>query len=407
MFLMIIPSTARAPLAPFPSVIFAADSLPDEGVYHVDESEEKAAQMGEVCNASSCAFGRRVELDEAKDDHHIFGGNGEEEVDVDETIGKEPAVSEKDAVDGSRGSDHGDELKGRQGHCADSRADSAEEKVAKKLFRTPIVLQLASEHPEGQEVEEKVGDPSVEKDIGEELPEEIFLPDKDRNKSKVEVDPVAHDHLKEKDGCHDDHQLLDDGCQTVSERETILLVGHLGLQDYLKNKVSVSACKVRIIKNRKSKIANLRCGSLPDSVFFQFVAQDPLADAEALGSLCLNALMFVEGLDNQVPFNLPEGFGQALLTFLKLPLTFGFSLLQMERQILGCDDLSPAEDHSPFDEIFQLPDISRVGVAKEKTSCLLRDVGDLFSILFRIFFQEMVGEERDVLPSLPQRREKD
>jgi len=65
----------------------------------------------------------------------------------------------------------------------------------------------------------------MEKDIGGQLPQKIFLPNQNGDKAKVKVDPAAHDHLEEEDRTHDDHQFLDDRCQTISKRETV--VGHI------------------------------------------------------------------------------------------------------------------------------------------------------------------------------------
>jgi hypothetical protein len=50
-----------------------------------------------------------------------------------------------------------------------------------------------------------VTDPSVEEDIGSQLPQKKLLPDKDRNKAKVKADAATHDHLEQKDSTHDDH----------------------------------------------------------------------------------------------------------------------------------------------------------------------------------------------------------
>jgi len=69
-----------------------------------------------------------------------------------------------------------------------------------------------------------VTDPSVEEDIGRQLPQKIFLPDQNGDKAKVKVDPAAHDHLEQEDSPHDDHHFLDDRCQTISKREAV--VGH-------------------------------------------------------------------------------------------------------------------------------------------------------------------------------------
>jgi hypothetical protein len=40
---------------------------------------------------------------------------------------------------------------------------------------------------------------------------------------------------------------------------------------------------------------------------------------------------------------------------------------EMKREFLGCDDFPATEHHCPFDEILQFPDISRIGMAEEKS----------------------------------------
>jgi hypothetical protein len=70
-----------------------------------------------------------------------------------------------------------------------------------------------------------VTDPSVEEDVGRQLPQKIFLPDQNGDKAKVKADAAAHDHLEQEDSTHDNHQFLDDRGQTISKRETV--VGHV------------------------------------------------------------------------------------------------------------------------------------------------------------------------------------
>jgi len=88
---MIIIPTPRAFLGPLPFIIFPANFLPDYWIGHIEKSEEKTAEVGEMGDASSCTFGGGEEGDEAEDDHHIFGRYGEKEIDVDGTVRKEPA----------------------------------------------------------------------------------------------------------------------------------------------------------------------------------------------------------------------------------------------------------------------------------------------------------------------------
>jgi hypothetical protein len=51
--------------------------------------------MGEMSNATSCALGGREEFNQPEDDHHVFGRNGKEKIDVNRPIREEPPESEK------------------------------------------------------------------------------------------------------------------------------------------------------------------------------------------------------------------------------------------------------------------------------------------------------------------------
>jgi len=78
--MVVIPIT-WAPLRPLPFIIFTAKFLPDHWISHVEEAEDKATQMGEVCNASPGSFHGREEFDETEDDYKVFGGYWEKEID--------------------------------------------------------------------------------------------------------------------------------------------------------------------------------------------------------------------------------------------------------------------------------------------------------------------------------------
>ena len=127
---MIITPAVRAFLRPLPFIIFTADFLPDGWIGHIEKAEEKAAQMGEVSDATPCPLHGREELDETENDHHIFCRDGEEEVDVDGPIGEEPAKGEEYSIDCSGGSNHRDELIRSKDDRTDTGADSAEEKIS-------------------------------------------------------------------------------------------------------------------------------------------------------------------------------------------------------------------------------------------------------------------------------------
>ena len=136
---MIITSV-RASLRPLPFVIFAPNSLSDRWIGHIEKAEEKTAQMGEVSDAAPCPLHGREEFDETENDHHIFGRDREEEIDVDETIREEPTKGQKYSIDRSRGSNHRDELIWSKDDRTDTSTDSAEEKVSQEFSRSPIAF---------------------------------------------------------------------------------------------------------------------------------------------------------------------------------------------------------------------------------------------------------------------------
>jgi hypothetical protein len=84
-----------------------------------------------------------------------------------------------------------------------------------------------------------MGEPSVKKDVGKELPQEKLAPDQNRNESEVEIDAAADQHLKKEDRSHDDHQPLKHRRKTITKREMIALVSHVNLP-LIMNDVSVS-----------------------------------------------------------------------------------------------------------------------------------------------------------------------
>jgi hypothetical protein len=96
---------------------------------HIEKAEEKAAQVGEMSNTSSCPLSGREEFDEAENDNHIFGRDGEEEVDIDEPIWEEPAESQEDSVDCSRSPNDRNELVWGENHGTDACSNSTEKEV--------------------------------------------------------------------------------------------------------------------------------------------------------------------------------------------------------------------------------------------------------------------------------------
>lgn len=88
--------------------------------------------MGEVCHTASWSFHGRKEFNKTKNDDEVPSGNREKKIDVNGTIGKQPAKREKDAVNGSGGANDRDGLVHIRSkkNGTDTRSDSAEQKVS-------------------------------------------------------------------------------------------------------------------------------------------------------------------------------------------------------------------------------------------------------------------------------------
>src|SRR4030042_3228784 len=84
--LVIITFVIRSFRGPFSFVMFASDLLLQGGISHVDQPDEKAAEVGEMGDAPACPTNGREEFDQAEDDHHIFCRNGEEKINIDEQL---------------------------------------------------------------------------------------------------------------------------------------------------------------------------------------------------------------------------------------------------------------------------------------------------------------------------------
>ena len=140
MILMIIVPVIGSSLRPFSFVIFSPNSLSNRRIGHIEKTEEKATQMGEVSDAAPCPLSGREEFNKAENDHHIFSGDREEEVDVDETVREEPTKGQKYSIDPSGGSNHRDKLVRSKDNRTYTSTDSAEEKVSQELSRSPIAF---------------------------------------------------------------------------------------------------------------------------------------------------------------------------------------------------------------------------------------------------------------------------
>src|SRR5690625_7427674 len=65
----------------------------------------------------------------------------------------------------------------------------------------------------------------------------------------------------------------------------------------------------------------------------------------------------------------------------------------------------PSDDHRPFDHIPQLSHISWPGVRLEAASCTVPDPFDIHLVFFTELPDEMLGQERDIIGPLPERRD--
>ena len=118
--------------------------MPDRRINHIEEPEHETSQMGQMSDATPCRSGRE-QFHKAKNDDHVFRTDREEEIDVNGTIGEEPAKSEKDAIDRAGGSE--DRI-WRKENGKNPRANTAEEEIEKKSSRPPITFQFIPKHPE-------------------------------------------------------------------------------------------------------------------------------------------------------------------------------------------------------------------------------------------------------------------
>src|SRR5256885_11649721 len=74
-------------------------------------------------------------------------------------------------------------------------------------------------------------------------------------------------------------------------------------------------------------------------------------------------------------------------------------------QRLGFEDVPAAEDERPFDHVLELPDVARPTVVLENRERLRADALHRFAELRGDFSDEVRGQQRDILPPLPQGRQ--
>ena len=79
---------------------------------------------------------------------------------------------------------------------ADAGADAGNKVIVQKARRSPVSFQFISEHEQGQHVEKYVEDAAVQEHVGHELPEHQFLRDAHGNQSKIEIDEIAAEQMR-------------------------------------------------------------------------------------------------------------------------------------------------------------------------------------------------------------------
>src|SRR5262249_5551507 len=82
----------------------------------------------------------------------------------------------------------------------------------------------------------------------------------------------------------------------------------------------------------------------------------------------------------------------------------GFTVAGMTWEVFARDFDAGAEKHGAFDHTLELPNIAGPVVFGEGGDRFMRDAGDLLFVLISIDFQEMAGQQRQVVQALPERR---
>ena len=186
------------------------------------QADEHAAQVGEVGHA---VVGVEKALDEFQRgiaDDEPLGLDGHEEVEVYVFVGEGHAEGQQQAVDGARGTDG--EAAGEE-HGEQSGAQAAGQVVDEEALGAPEVLHCVAEHPEGEHVEEQVGEVGVHEHICQGLPHaEVASGRVPEAEDVVEVNNVLHaEHVVGQVGeCVDDKEVLDCGRQDAEALGLVL-----------------------------------------------------------------------------------------------------------------------------------------------------------------------------------------
>lgn len=157
-----------------------ADAIEERTAAKIDPANEHAPKMTDVADVIAAGAERGEKLDRSHNrDIRTHGdGNGEREK-PDTTVRKKDGVGHKNPENGARRADGGSKGSGRakkdwnglDEEFDQPSADSAHKEVVQKASFTPNQLEFAAEHPEKQHVDQEMKQPSVQKDVGEGLPD--------------------------------------------------------------------------------------------------------------------------------------------------------------------------------------------------------------------------------------------
>ncbi|OPZ08177.1 MAG: hypothetical protein BWZ07_03199 [Alphaproteobacteria bacterium ADurb.BinA280] len=128
-----------------------------------------------MCDAGLASGHTKVQLDDAiAGDKHPCRHRYRRKQQHDALMGKHHAEGKQQAEHAARGTQGGIEATAEKlddDQLRDGRADHAGDVVDRKRARTKQALDCSAEHPQGQHVEQQVGQSAVEKPVGHQLPD--------------------------------------------------------------------------------------------------------------------------------------------------------------------------------------------------------------------------------------------
>lgn len=157
--------------------VHKAQPLPYPVIVEIEEAEEDSPQVSQMRDAGARPPQRGPEFYGAKQEHEMFGLHGDHKPDIDVSFRKKPGVGQQQSVYRPRGSHNGDTQPRGKYHRANSRADTRYKEVLGEPARSHVPFDFTAEYPEGEEVKQDVPQPSVQEDVGHQLPYEELTPE--------------------------------------------------------------------------------------------------------------------------------------------------------------------------------------------------------------------------------------